>query len=1155
MGSTVPHKDAWTRARDRYVDDLNKEERSLYETASPESIFCDASAAEKFHTSRSSGVKIADKLGPLITAIEQYGKALDVYANASPLVLSPLWGSIRIVLHLAGEFGKYFERIVDMFARIGDLLPRFRVYENLFPSHERLVQTLSVVYIDILTFCAEAKAVFRRERRSSKIDLGILFKSSWKPFERRFGQQIDNFRAHVKNVEKEANLSHMIEASDSRAVVLANQRQLEKAKREDAHRRIIAAIPSVDNVAKHKKLQSLRQDGTGTWILRHDVYQKWFYASHSSMICCSGIPGCGKTILASSIVDALQLEAVSQKSCIVYYYCDYADQRALRTETILGTILKQLFVNGHIPEAVERAFPRGDGEDAHTLNVNNLIDLVCLAIKQPSLTFIILDGLDECEKNTRKEILSFVGRLQKIDTLTIKLFISCRQEDQMLRSLQGVPTIHLTSSSLEDDIRLFVAASVSSRITSGELRTRDPSLVQEIADELVNKAHGMFLWVFFQLDNLCEAPSDALIRQTLRNLPNGLIETYERVLSKIWRDTIKRDIVRRIFMWMICAQRPLGIEELEEAAGFEPNQKSWDSEMLPDADLIIEACKGLVIWDREDGIVRFAHLTVQQFLLSDPNGAQETNLKCSDRAAGLYYIIEHWVFHTKEFDPASSLSRKLQDLAMFKTLPFEFRPWGRNKHYGPYGCVSCKPGGTSSPEAERLPFMSLLHYAAEIGHWSLMDPLIKDYCSHEAENDSRQTFQWDAEAKYWLLARPLLKKHGTPKESNDWTICIAIRNGHERIFERLIENKLFPVYFPMINAAASSGHEIMFRALLPNKHAYIELYGHITLALAAANGHQYIVEILLQQGVPVDEQVDMCGETPISAAAANGHDHVVQFLMANGARLLREGVTPLHRAAQNGHATVARTLLQADDDCTESRRLGVSNPPDLLGALNWAGETPLHQAARNGHADVVRVMLEHAPRNDTRWLQASTPASSHKQTALHLAAANGHLAVVRLLCGYGNLADGNGEKPIVLAAEGNHVSVVEALVEVEYQGYNAGNSGHAISRDHYDMVQILLDYYHTALAQAVIKGHQEVVRILLDHYPILVRLDLLVLAARYEHGVILELLIKTHREESMHLSYAHTTKKLLYKAFTHARADKLQEAAQLLEHYWRQEET
>lgn len=54
-----------------------------------------------------------------------------------------------------------------MFERIGDVLPQFRIYERLFSNHERLVQALSVVYVDILKFCTDAKAVFRKGRRST----------------------------------------------------------------------------------------------------------------------------------------------------------------------------------------------------------------------------------------------------------------------------------------------------------------------------------------------------------------------------------------------------------------------------------------------------------------------------------------------------------------------------------------------------------------------------------------------------------------------------------------------------------------------------------------------------------------------------------------------------------------------------------------------------------------------------------------------------------------------------------------------------------------------------------------------------------------------------------------------------------------------------
>ena len=118
-----------------------------------------------------------------------------------------------------------------MFASIGDVLPRFQVYEKLFHNHERLIHALSVAYVDVIVFCSDAKAVFRRGQRASLTSLKVGFKLMWKPFERQFGQQLDNFRDHRKNVEKEAGLSHMVEAADARALVLANHLQLEKSRK------------------------------------------------------------------------------------------------------------------------------------------------------------------------------------------------------------------------------------------------------------------------------------------------------------------------------------------------------------------------------------------------------------------------------------------------------------------------------------------------------------------------------------------------------------------------------------------------------------------------------------------------------------------------------------------------------------------------------------------------------------------------------------------------------------------------------------------------------------------------------------------------------------------------------------------------------------
>ena len=108
-----------------------------------------------------------------------------------------------------------------MFSRISDVLPRLRIYEHLFPNNESLVQSISVVYFDVLKFCTDAKIMFRRAKRS----MSTLI---WKPFERHFGSHIDTFRRHQEEMEKNVLVSHMIEAADSRALMRSDQMRLAK---------------------------------------------------------------------------------------------------------------------------------------------------------------------------------------------------------------------------------------------------------------------------------------------------------------------------------------------------------------------------------------------------------------------------------------------------------------------------------------------------------------------------------------------------------------------------------------------------------------------------------------------------------------------------------------------------------------------------------------------------------------------------------------------------------------------------------------------------------------------------------------------------------------------------------------------------------------
>lgn len=60
------------------------------------------------------------------------------------------------------------------------------------------------------------------------VNAKILLKVSWKSVEQQFGTLMKDFRRHRKSVEKEAELSHLLEAERARAVERANIIQQEK---------------------------------------------------------------------------------------------------------------------------------------------------------------------------------------------------------------------------------------------------------------------------------------------------------------------------------------------------------------------------------------------------------------------------------------------------------------------------------------------------------------------------------------------------------------------------------------------------------------------------------------------------------------------------------------------------------------------------------------------------------------------------------------------------------------------------------------------------------------------------------------------------------------------------------------------------------------
>lgn len=77
-----------------------------------------------------------------------------------------------MLFKIAQSIEKYFQKIMTMLGRIGDVLPRCQVYQNLFSTNQRILQLISVAYVDIIYFCWTAKKSFRKMKKSTTSNAG-----------------------------------------------------------------------------------------------------------------------------------------------------------------------------------------------------------------------------------------------------------------------------------------------------------------------------------------------------------------------------------------------------------------------------------------------------------------------------------------------------------------------------------------------------------------------------------------------------------------------------------------------------------------------------------------------------------------------------------------------------------------------------------------------------------------------------------------------------------------------------------------------------------------------------------------------------------------------------------------------------------------------
>ncbi|KAH6971668.1 hypothetical protein BKA56DRAFT_677755 [Ilyonectria sp. MPI-CAGE-AT-0026] len=371
---------------------------------------------------------------------------------------------------------------------------------------------------------------------------------------------------------------------------------------------------------RHNKAFERHQEGTGLWVLELEQWRDWV-ARTTRCVWINGIPGAGKTIMASFLFNTIkEITGSSKNATSIYYYCYFGNDQD-ETNSLLGWIVSRLCRSAReMPDNLRSIHETGiRPTDAELLEgLANILDSF-------TSVYVVIDALDESKEPFTKLLMT----LKKIATEPrfnkIQLLVTSRDLSGIRWALSDVSaSVAMQLDKVEGDIRKYV----TNLLRGNDQFSRWPEKLRcDVEERLPVGAEGMFRWVDCQIDILGRLRSIKAVEEALSSLPKGLDATYHRIFEMIPEH--ERTYVKRALSFL-CAHNKFtpipGLPMLQSALlplvteNWERENSQSSGSDLYDLTTLEEACGCLVTFDKSEwgvGVAYLAHFSVREFLLSE----------------------------------------------------------------------------------------------------------------------------------------------------------------------------------------------------------------------------------------------------------------------------------------------------------------------------------------------------------------------------------------------------------------------------------------------------------------------------------------------------------------------------------------------------------
>jgi len=555
-----------------------------------------------------------------------------------------------------------------------------------------------------------------------------------------------------------------------------------------------------------------------------------------------------------------------------------------------------------------------------------------------------------------------------------------------------------------------------------------------------------FLWVDWQLRELCKLLRESDIRARLGKLPKGLTGVYDEIIRSIKsQPQCNFDLAVCALKWMLVSERPLTPAELVAAAELNPSlpvdSSSPSQESSLPVELLIQSCEGLLLLDTTLHVVRFSHLSVQEYL-ETRNGIWDIGLVDAELfvSEACLYLLQQPHSQTSPLYRYAALNwfkhcRSYQDLVLSTVNT-------KDANYPPsILLLDTFLGSFKQASTSYIKWAAWAHDLTEANASGLIciysTPLCPAYSAAFAGLGELVSWLWDTKENDMKAKNDrgdsllgVACRHGTP-----WIVVEILKQGFEI---NDIQNALYP---------ASEGGNSSTVKLLLDQGADTNLPGGqfgSPLGAAVYWGRLETARLLLHRGADVNLTGGQYG-TALGAAVYQGNLEVATLLLDQGADVNR--IDPHH-----GSAVAAAVYWDRLDVITLLLDRGAD--------INLPGGdhgTPLGTAAYRGSLEIVTLLLD-------RGANVNLPGGDHG-SALAAATYLGRLDVITLLLDRGadaNLSGGDLGSALGTAAFWGRVEIVKLLLN---RGADVNLTG---------------GRFGTALGAVAYGGSLEVVTLLLD---------------------------------------------------------------------------